>query len=61
MCLNNEQELSTQQIGKSSELLVQYRLLQRGVESAPMPTGSGVSLLAFSSKENNSFNDSSKN
>jgi len=41
---------SLQQIGKAGELLVQYRLLLRGIESAPMTTDSGVDLVAYSSR-----------
>ncbi len=41
-------KLSTQQIGKCGELLVQYQLLLYGVESAPMTTDSGIDLVAYS-------------
>ncbi len=41
--------LSTAQIGKCGELLVQYRLLLFGVESAPMSTDTGIDLVAYSS------------
>ena len=40
-------EHSTQQIGKCGELLIQYELLKRGVESAPLTTDTGVDLVAF--------------
>jgi hypothetical protein len=40
--------LSTAQIGKCGELLVQYRLLLLGIESAPMSTDTGVDLVAYS-------------
>jgi hypothetical protein len=40
--------LTTAQIGKSGELLVQYRLLLLGIESAPMSTDAGVDLVAYS-------------
>ena len=40
-------ELTKLQIGKCGELLVQYRLLKRGVESAPMTTDAGIDLVAF--------------
>jgi hypothetical protein len=43
--------LSTQQIGKAGELLVQLRLLLRGVESAPLTTDAGVDLVAYSSRK----------
>jgi diketogulonate reductase-like aldo/keto reductase len=40
--------LTKAQIGRCGELLVQYQLLSRGVESAPMCTDRGVDLVAFS-------------
>lgn len=39
--------LKSAQIGRCGELLVQYRLLMRGVESAPMSTDNGVDLVAY--------------
>jgi len=45
-------KLTTQQIGKCGELLVQYHLLQNGIESAPMTTDSGIDLVAYSTKAN---------
>ena len=42
--------LKTAQIGRCGELLVQYLLLLRGVESAPMSTDSGVDLVAYAPK-----------
>jgi len=39
--------LTTQQIGKCGELLVQYMLLKHGVESAPLTTDPGIDLVAF--------------
>ena len=39
--------LTTAQIGKCGELLVQYRLLLLGVESAPMSTDTGIDLVAY--------------
>ncbi len=45
-------KLTTQQIGKCGELLVQYQLLQNGIESAPMTTDSGIDLVAYSIKGN---------
>lgn len=42
--------LSTAQIGKCGELLVQYRLLLLGVESASMSTDTGIDLVAYSSR-----------
>lgn len=39
--------LTKSQIGRCGELLVQYRLLKLGIESAPMTTDSGVDLVAY--------------
>ncbi len=46
-----DMKLSTQQIGKSGELLVQYKLLKMGVESSPLTTDSGVDLVAYSPRK----------
>lgn len=43
--------LAKQQIGKCGELLVQYQLLLRGVESARLTTDSGIDLVAYSNKK----------
>jgi hypothetical protein len=40
--------MTKQQIGKSGELLVQYKLLLHGIESSPLTTDSGIDLVAFS-------------
>jgi hypothetical protein len=45
-----QSQLSTAQIGRCGELLVQLRLLLCGVESAPMSTDSGIDLVAYSPK-----------
>lgn len=42
--------LKTAQIGRCGELLVQYLLLRRGIESAPMSTDSGVDLVTYAPK-----------
>lgn len=42
--------LTTAQIGRCGELLLQYALLAYGVESAPMSTDSGIDLVAYSPK-----------
>lgn len=47
--MNKSRSLPTQQIGKLGELLVQYKLLKFGIESAPLTTDSGVDLVAYSS------------
>ena len=38
------------QIGRAGELLVQQKLLLKGIESAPLTTDSGIDLVAFSPK-----------
>lgn len=38
----------TRQIGRCGELLVQYRLLRRGIESSQMTTDAGIDLVAYS-------------
>lgn len=42
-----EQRLSTAQIGRCGELLVQYQLLLKGIESAPLTTDAGIDLVAY--------------
>ena len=42
------EKLSTQQIGKLGELLVQYRLLSLGIDSAPLTIDDGIDLVAYS-------------
>ena len=39
----------TLQVGRSGELLVQYKLLKFGIDSAPMTTDRGVDLVAIES------------
>jgi len=39
--------LTTAQVGRCGELLVQLRLLLVGVESAPMSTDAGIDLVAY--------------
>jgi len=41
--------ISTAQIGKCGELLVQYRLLLLGIESAPLSTDTGIDLVDYAS------------
>ena len=41
-------KLTTAQIGRAGELLVQQQLLLHGIESAPLTTDTGVDLVAFS-------------
>jgi hypothetical protein len=45
---------TTQHIGAAGELLVQYKLLKYGVDSAAMTTDSGVDLVAYSPTTNRS-------
>jgi hypothetical protein len=40
-------ELTTAQIGASGVLLIQYRLLKRGIDSAPMTTDDGIDLVVY--------------
>jgi len=51
-------KLTTQQIGRLGELLVQYELLRHGIESAPMTTDAGVDLVAYSEIRGRSFTPS---
>ena len=46
---------TTQHIGAAGELLVQYKLLKFGIDSAAMTTDSGIDLVAYSPKNNRSF------
>lgn len=39
--------LTPAQIGRSGELLVQYRLLSHGIESSAMTTDAGIDLVAY--------------
>jgi hypothetical protein len=43
-------QISTQHIGAAGELLVQYKLVKYGVDSARMTTDAGVDLVAYSNK-----------
>lgn len=40
--------MKTAQIGASGVLLIQYQLLKRGIESAPMTTDDGIDLVVYS-------------
>lgn len=51
----NSNRLTTQQIGKMGELLVQYELLSHGIDSAPMTTDAGIDLVAYSSARGRSL------
>ena len=44
---NSGMKRTAQQIGKAGELLVQYRLLLVGIESARMATDTGIDLVAY--------------
>jgi hypothetical protein len=46
-------KMSTAQIGQCGVLLVRYKLLLHGIESAPMTTDTGIDLVASSSKGEN--------
>jgi len=43
--------LPTQHIGAAGELLVQYKLLKHGIDSARLTTDSGIDLVAYSPKD----------
>jgi hypothetical protein len=45
--MNEQPSLRTAQIGASGVLLIRYRLLKWGIESAPMTTDAGIDLVAF--------------
>lgn len=53
--MNTTTKLSTQQIGKLGELLVQYRFLSFGIESASLTTDSGIDLVAYANSRNTAF------
>ncbi len=46
---------TTQHIGAAGELLVQYKLLKNGIDSASMTTDSGIDLVAYSPKNSRPF------
>jgi hypothetical protein len=48
-------KITTQHIGSAGELLVQYKLLKFGVDSAAMTTDSGIDLVAYSPKTNRAY------
>ena len=47
--------MNNQQIVRCGELLVQYKLLMLGIESSPLSTGSGIDLVAYSSRNRKAF------
>ena len=51
----NPRQLTTQQIGRLGELLVQYELLRHGIDSSPMTTDSGIDLAAYFPDKKRSF------
>jgi len=48
-------DLPPRQIGKLGELLVQYKLLEHGIESAHLTTDAGVDLVAYHSSGRRAF------
>ena len=52
---SGQQRLTTQQIGRLGELLVQYELLRRGIDSSPMTTDAGIDLVAYSANKERAF------
>lgn len=53
--MSKSMKLSKAQIGRCGELLCQFRLLQLGIESAPMTTDTGIDLVAYSKGRKDSF------
>jgi len=51
----NPPRLTTQQIGRLGELLVQFELLRYGIDSAPMTTDAGVDLVAYAGSKGRSL------
>jgi hypothetical protein len=47
--------MNNHQIGRGGELLVQYKLIQMGIDSSPMKTGSGIDLVAYSTRNRKAF------
>ena len=47
--------MNNQQIGRCGELLLQYKLLLLGIESSHMKTGSGIDLVAYSSRNRRAY------
>ena len=48
-------KLSTAQIGRAGELLVQQQLLLHGIESAPLTTDTGIDLVAYSARRSDAI------
>ena len=51
----SESKINKAQIGQCGVLLLQYKLLRRCIESAPMTTDSGVDLVAYSPSNGNAI------
>ena len=47
--------MNNHQIGRCGELLLQYKLLLLGIESSRMTTGSGIDLVAYSSRNRKAY------
>ena len=47
--------MNNQQISRCGELLLQYKLLLLGIESSRMKTGSGIDLVAYSSRNRRAY------
>ena len=47
--------MNNQQISRCGELLLQYKLLLLGIESSHMKTGSGIDLVAYSSRNRRAY------
>ena len=48
-------KLTTAQIGRAGELLVQEQLLLHGIESAPLTTDTGIDLVAYSARRSDAI------
>ena len=47
--------MNNQQISRCGELLLQYKLLLLGIETSQMKTGSGIDLVAYSSRNRRAY------
>jgi len=47
--------MNNQQISRCGELLLQYKLLLLGIETSLMKTGSGIDLVAYSSRNRKAY------
>jgi hypothetical protein len=50
-----QKKSTSQQIGRAGELLVQFKLLRFGIESAALTTDAGIDLVAYSPLKDNAI------